>query len=353
MKEDNKWCVYMHIFPNGKKYIGITSRNPSNRWGYMGKKYEGQMVYRAIQKYGWDNIEHKILYENLTKSEACKTEQELIAKYHTYTGDNECNGYNNSLGGEHGAYGVVRSDVTRAKMRDSFTPERRNMLSEKAKKQKHYMTDTIRKAVSEANKNRIISDSTREKMSESRKKNQITQYTKDGCLVKKWKSAIDIENNTGWFSTSIIKVCKGKGKSYKGFVWRYNDEPFNKFDCELHVKKPVLQYDLFGKYVDRYDSLTDAANKYNCEVSCIGNCCRGLMISSYGYIWYYEDEFSEELLNNKLDSFKNINGYKCYYWYSTIKDLIQSGETRQEIAKKLDLQWQFVDRVSKMKYLEY
>ena len=39
----------MHIFPNGKRYIGITSRKPTERW-HNGKGYKKQFVYKAIKK---------------------------------------------------------------------------------------------------------------------------------------------------------------------------------------------------------------------------------------------------------------------------------------------------------------
>lgn len=41
------YTVYMHVFPNGKKYVGITSQDVSRRWR-DGKGYEGQVVYGAI-----------------------------------------------------------------------------------------------------------------------------------------------------------------------------------------------------------------------------------------------------------------------------------------------------------------
>ena len=205
----------MHTFPNGKKYIGITCKTQMGRWGSDGKKYKGQLVYKAIQKYGWDNVEHEILFENLTKEDACKKEQELILEHHTWVGDEQCNGYNNSLGGEYGAYGVIRSEETKQKMRDSFTPERRKMLSEKAKLQEHIVTDAMRKAVSKANKNRKWKDSSRQKHSDALKKNKIRQYDKNGTFIKEWESAIDIEKETGWYATSIISVCKGKNKYFR------------------------------------------------------------------------------------------------------------------------------------------
>lgn len=98
-----KFIVYMHVFPNNKKYIGITCKKPNARWenghGYSEK---GQpVIYHAIQKYGWENVEHLILFENLTLEEAKEKEKELICQYKT-----NCHvygtkyGYNMTDGGE-------------------------------------------------------------------------------------------------------------------------------------------------------------------------------------------------------------------------------------------------------------
>lgn len=59
--------VYIHIFPNKKVYIGMTCQEPKERWK-RGKAYkENRHLYNAINKYGWENIEHKILFDNLEK----------------------------------------------------------------------------------------------------------------------------------------------------------------------------------------------------------------------------------------------------------------------------------------------
>ena len=39
------------------------------------------MFWQAIQKHGWDNIKHEILFEGLTKDEADRIEIEQIAFY--------------------------------------------------------------------------------------------------------------------------------------------------------------------------------------------------------------------------------------------------------------------------------
>ena len=83
IKYDRKWMVYKHTSPSGKVYIGITSKeDPKDRWGPKGCMYKYNVLFwNAIQKYGWDNIEHEILYENLEEEDAKNKEIELIAEY--------------------------------------------------------------------------------------------------------------------------------------------------------------------------------------------------------------------------------------------------------------------------------
>lgn len=115
---DKKWIVYVHIFPNKKKYFGITSKRPNGRWE-NGKGYSQEhqpIMYNAIKKYGWDNIQHIILFENLTKQEAELKEKELIAEHRTNChkhGDKY--GYNMTDGGD-GAFGHICSQEAKEKM---------------------------------------------------------------------------------------------------------------------------------------------------------------------------------------------------------------------------------------------
>lgn len=89
------YIVYMHENKvNGKKYIGMTSR-PLKQRSNGGEGYKGcTKFYNAIQKYGWDNFRHIILYKNLTKEEAEFREQQLIKSHNTQT-----KGYNIANGG--------------------------------------------------------------------------------------------------------------------------------------------------------------------------------------------------------------------------------------------------------------
>ena len=97
VSDENTYTVYKHIFPNGKLYIGITSVDVKKRWK-NGKGYQKHhsKVRNAIDKFGWDNILHEIIYEHLSKTEAEKLERELILKYNTI---DDKYGYNIALGG--------------------------------------------------------------------------------------------------------------------------------------------------------------------------------------------------------------------------------------------------------------
>lgn len=71
-----RYCVYEFTFPNGKKYYGMTI-NTIGRW-QDGRGYRTQLVGKAIEEFGWENVQKKIIAENLTKENAQMIEHSLI-----------------------------------------------------------------------------------------------------------------------------------------------------------------------------------------------------------------------------------------------------------------------------------
>jgi group I intron endonuclease len=122
IKEERKWCVYMHTNKiNNKVYVGITCRSVQERWKGGYRYAEDQPVFhRAIKKYGWDGFEHIIFAEHLTKEEAINMEIALIALYKTNCRRyrNPSYGYNMTDGGE-GCSGHVVSEESRKKMSEA------------------------------------------------------------------------------------------------------------------------------------------------------------------------------------------------------------------------------------------
>lgn len=83
LEEIQNWCVYMHTFPDEKRYIGI-SVSPKSRWKEDGSGYANQpKMWEAIQKFGWNNIKHEIILTDLSKETAKEIESALILQYKT------------------------------------------------------------------------------------------------------------------------------------------------------------------------------------------------------------------------------------------------------------------------------
>ena len=91
------YTVYVHRTPDNKFYVGLTSLEPKARF-LNGKGYKGnKRFYEAIEKHGWDNIQHTIIASGLTKENASKLEKELIIKFES---DSIEHGFNKTKGGE-------------------------------------------------------------------------------------------------------------------------------------------------------------------------------------------------------------------------------------------------------------
>lgn len=225
-KQGKEFCVYMHTNKiNGKVYIGQTCKKPEYRWnegkGYVGCTY----FYNAIQKYGWDNFEHEILYSNLTLEEANEIETKLIAEYNS-TDPNK--GYNLTTGGKNGKH----SETTKKKLSEIQTGEHRSeetrrRISE-ARKGMEFSANH-RENLSKSHKGKRHSKETRQKMSEVHRKRVISEDEDKSqkipvlCVETNivYYSINEAERQTGIFHGSIIYCCKGKRKTAGGYHWQY------------------------------------------------------------------------------------------------------------------------------------
>lgn len=219
---DESYTVYMHICPNNKKYIGITKNNTEKRWNH-GRGYRNcTLFYKAINKYKWKNIRHKILYTNLSKEEASKKEIQLIQKYKTY---NSKYGYNISLGGIKGDRFSEEtknkiSERTKEAMRN---PKIREKLRQSHKGQKSPMKG---KKLSKEHKSKLVHNGMlgkkhSEKSKELMRKN-ITKKRKVICLETGtiYDSINEAARQTKIDYRNIYRSCN-KGYQTKGLHWKY------------------------------------------------------------------------------------------------------------------------------------
>ena len=74
---ENNYIVYQHVTPDNMYYFG-QSQNVEKRWSNNGIQYKGTSLYPYIEKYGWDNIQHIVLFRDQTKENALWIEDFLI-----------------------------------------------------------------------------------------------------------------------------------------------------------------------------------------------------------------------------------------------------------------------------------
>lgn len=278
------WSVYVHTSPSGKRYVGITGKKPSVRWGGGAGYRKNPVFYRAILKYGWNNIRHEILREGLSKEEAIFWEQIYIAFFRSNV---RGFGYNATAGGE-GCNGTPRSEETKALLRErccgwKHTPEAKAKISQRSKELwddpelrarmtrqgpdhwnfgKKRSPETIAKMVAgragykhtdewkawarerfsgPGNPNygrkfgegfcqfqsrkmtALMQDPARRaRLRDCFERKQVAQYTLDGALVSTYDGLHEAERATGVPAGNISQCCRGKRKSSGGFIWRYS-----------------------------------------------------------------------------------------------------------------------------------
>ena len=218
------YCVYEHINKiNNKKYIGITSQKPEDRWGNNGINYKSSPhFYAAIQKYGWNNFYHNIIFSELTKEQACQKEKELISKFQTQ--DKEF-GYNILEGGQ----ATTLPPEVREKMSKAMIGNQNG--------KGHSCSEDKKRKISQAQKGRKFSEEHKRKLSEAAKKRHVPCSDKKKQILSKkypnkklvfclengivYESVQDCARQLGLYATSVSKVCKGIHHTTGGYHLSY------------------------------------------------------------------------------------------------------------------------------------
>lgn len=231
--------VYKHTTPNGKVYIGITQQSVSKRWrnglGYAHNAYFTQ----AIMKYGWKNIVHEILFDDMTKEEAERKEVELIAQYKSnqreygYNIDNGGNSVgkmsdetkqklsDSKSGEKHPNYGKHLSDETKRKIGEAQMGVKNHRYGKKfpyqcRPKYRHYTPEQrermrINKSLAHQGQKPVNSMS-------------VIQYDKNGAFIAEYESCREAERITGVTFANICRCCNNERKTAGGFIWVKKDQ---------------------------------------------------------------------------------------------------------------------------------
>lgn len=279
MKE-KKYIVYKHISPSGKVYIGQTCQSLKKRFRHDGTGYRGSTHFAAaIQKYGWNNFEHSVIADELTKKEADWLEIYLISYYNS---NNPHKGYNLANGGRTCA-GVKRSEEFKRYLSEInkgkvLTEEHKRKISESNKGKK--LSAEHRMLLSEINKGKKLSQEHIEKLRQINKTRVRTKEEIEKSVSK--RRGIPLSEET---KKKLSESLKGKPSWNKG-----------KHLSDKH-KKEISKSSLNRKDISKqvkcvetgiiYESAYEAARQTGLNPSHISVCRNGKRLTCGGFHWVY------------------------------------------------------------------
>lgn len=245
------YTIYKHTNKvNGKVYIGLTKcKDLTRRWaGGHGYK-QCKFFFSAIVRYGWLNFDHEILETGIqTKAEAAEREKHYVKEYRSR---NPRYGYNIQEGG----------------------------FNSKA-----FSAQGYKNAVANFQGNTGC---------------PVVIFDADGKRLKEYKTMSDATRFLGCGMAAISRSCtRGRG-TCRGYIVRYAvevegveqlpEEEIFKPHAQPGTWSPVAMYDLNGKYIQRFKSITEASAFVGCKPHNI-SCCLSKLSSqkaTRGYMWQY------------------------------------------------------------------
>ena len=137
---------------------------------------------------------------------------------------------------------------------------------------------------------------------ELKKVKHVFCFNKDKELVAEYISVSAAAAAVGLSPSIIFQELQKEIKTLSGgFYWSYENKITQvKNYKNLGKAKEVYQYDLNGKFINKYYSTGAAARSIGAKNSShIGECCRGKLKQYKGFIWRYSEDIVSPSLKNE------------------------------------------------------
>lgn len=284
---------YIYVFYNTinhKIYVGKTTELYLLRFNEH--KYNAftknaiTYLYNSLRKYGWDAFERYVIFQTEELENKIEVDKIILEKeiyyINFFNSNNPQFGYNMTEGGD-GICGF------------KFSEESKKKISESHKGEKHWNYGNLNNKASDV----------------------ILQFDLDFNFIKEWPSMNEIARQLNCNANNISRCCANKSNTYLSFIWvkkeDYYDGYLQKYKSRAKCKsndKCVIQYDFLGNFVNKYISCSEAARQLELKSpSSINKAATGSLPHAHTYIWIYEQDFTEELLKEKLEAVKTARFY--------------------------------------------
>lgn len=134
----------------------------------------------------------------------------------------------------------------------------------------------------------------------------IVQVSLEGEYIKTWYGSSNIEREIGVNESGIVSCCKGKSISAGGYQWFYKEKYNYNNNKRIHTGIEIIQLDLDGKFIKRWDNSVLAENELNINRKNINSALKNKCKSSGGFMWQYGKDYD----NGELKKYTPHNNKK-------------------------------------------
>lgn len=266
---------------NGRSYVGQTYDVRSRWWLHKRCRPEDDCYFhRALKRYGADNFTWEVIDTANSKEEANHKEIEYIKTLNTL----RPNGYNTMTGGQGGCLWSARAVVC---------------------------------------------------------------LDFDGNYITRYRSAGEAEKIGGFCNSDVLRCCKGLQSRVKNRMFMFEDD-YKKFGAKKYQKpepsgmKKIVQCDLSGNLIARFDSVKKAAEKTGILRSRISSAITGLSKTAGGYIFVYEEDFPiKDLSAHKW----NVKGHKVAQVDPKTGEIVNVFDRMTDAARQFNGSHKFIHNV--------
>ena len=118
---------------------------------------------------------------------------------------------------------------------------------------------------------------------------KIYQYSIDGEFIREWLNFKQLKEAFPNIRRSALTRCSKGSYTSLGYMWKYeksaNVKPFK--SVGVKQQKEVLQCDLQGNVLKKWESIKKAQETLNIATGDISRCCNGKRKTCGGFIWRF------------------------------------------------------------------
>ena len=265
---------------NGKIYIGKTNNFTKRKLEHT--RYDinnGNIFHKALKKYGESNFKWEIIDTCTGLDQINKLEKYYIKKFNSY----KPNGYNMTKGGDGGSMWNARPVVC---------------------------------------------------------------LTLDGNFVKRYNSASEAKHD-GFSDSNVLQCCKNILYQSKKHLFMFEDEYLKKGPKKYikpinKNKKSIIQCDKNGNFIQKYDSVSEAAETTGIARHRISSVLIGDSKTAGGYIFVYEKNFP---INNIEKYMQRKKGIKIGKIDPTTNTIIKQYDSIAEAGRGMNVNYKSIHKV--------